>query len=253
VAKRASASHTDSNGRAPRRARAKSPPGRNAHDDGELLKEAVANPGSVEIADERPVMTDTVVEIPAETLDPPEGVCGQSLSRDANTMVVPLGKPSSHSWVELFADRVLTAVMLPVKQQRDGSPVYYWVAPSLRGLLKRRLRQVQVHLVYDCCGEGDCFLWLIPASEFSPYYAAMSLALAKGDEYLRKNLFQFEYRSDLKKVEVTVRARGIDDPAALLPSRPLTRLLPEALKAERLITSTSHPMYVAMTQGARLT
>jgi hypothetical protein len=243
----------DSNGRPARQARAKTPPSRNSHDDGELLQEAVTKPGAVEIPDEQPAKAGAVVEIPEEMLDPSGDVCGQSLDRDPATMTAPLGRPSPHSWNELFPELVLNTVLLPIRQQRDGAPIYHWVTPSLRGPVSRRLRQVQVHLLFDTGGEGDAFLWIVPVSEFSPYYAAVSLAIGKGAKFLRENLIQFEYRQDQKKVAVSVRPRGIDDPAAVLPSRPISKLLPEALKADRLITAPSHPVYAALVAGSRLT
>jgi hypothetical protein len=228
-----------------------SPPVTN--EDAAALKNAAANPGAVEIADEPPeVSAGPVVEIPAENIDPDGAVSGEPLERDPAVMTVELGRPGPHSWVALFPDRVLRTVMLAHKPQRDGSPTYLWVAPDLRRELKRDLKQVRVYLVFDAGDDGECFLWITPESDFSPYHSAVSQVLAKGDAYVRTRLFRFIYDPAKRKVEVRVRDRTADDPEPVLPSRPLGQLLPEALKAERLITGTNHPVYRALTAGGRL-
>jgi hypothetical protein len=228
------------------------PPARDR--DGELLKEAVANPGAAEIPDDTLEVTPgPAVEIPEATLDPDGAICGERLDRDPAVMTVELGRPGPQSWVALFPDRVLRTVMLAHKPQRDGSPVYLWVAPHLQRDLKRHLKQVQVFLVFDTGGEGDCFLWVVPESSFSPYYSAASSVLARGNDFVRAKLFCFPYDQARKKVDTQVRNSADDDPPVVLPSRSVGKLLWEALKPERRIENTDHPVYQALTAGRRLT
>jgi hypothetical protein len=119
--------------------------------------------------------------------------------------------------------------------------------------LEKHLNQVRVYLVWDANGEGEAFLWIIPETEYSPYHNSMMNVLSKGEAFLRDHLFRFD-KADLKKKAcgVPFKARTPDDPAPILPARPISALLPEALKQEHIISSKSHPVYVSLTSGGRL-
>jgi hypothetical protein len=243
---------SDSNGQPARRARAKSPPARNAHDDGELLKEAVANPGTLEVPEQVAPAAKTVAEIPEASFDPARNAGGKRLDADTATMTPPLDRVRPHGWNQVFPERTLKTVLLPWREQRDDAPTYHYVIPELQGPLKRWLREVRVYLMFDTCGEGQAFLWIVLASANSPYFVAMNQVEAKGPKFLRENLFQFEFRQDSRRVAVSFRPRDPDDPGAVLPSRPVGKLLPEALGPERIITDPAHPVYVKVTAGSRL-
>jgi hypothetical protein len=77
--------------------------------------------------------------------------------------------------------------------------------------------------------------------------------MAKGMDYVKAHCFRFA-RVNLKArdCEVYERDVGPDDPEPVLPSRPVGRLLPEALKADRLIRSPSHPVYHSLMAGRKL-
>jgi hypothetical protein len=225
-----------------------------AERDNALLREALAKPGIAEIP---PMQITTqrapVLEIPAASLDPGQGDDGEPLAIDPALMTVPIDRPGPHSWIQIFPEHMLRTVLLPYKPQKDASPEYHFVIPELQPPVQRDLKQVHVHLVFDASGPGESFLWILPESEFSPYYNAVARVLAKGDTYLRDRLFRFA-KAELKKrdCDVRVRRRLPDDPDAVLPSRPISQLLPEALKTERIINTTAHPVYVALTAGGRL-
>jgi hypothetical protein len=260
VSNRVQPSQRDSTNHRPARAtpgKAAEPAGQAARpadddaDGGRLLREAVENPGACEIPDEpRPDRPDTDLEIPEERLEP-AGDRGQSLTGDPAIMTVKLSKPAPHGWVQLFPDRTLSTVMLGYKPSQDRSPDYYWVAENLRPPVQKHLRQVRAHLVFDVGGDGEAFLWLLPENDRSPYYAAVCKALATGDAFVHDHLFQFEF-STIKVVNVRFRPRGPDDRAAVLPSRSLSKLLYEALGPDRQIRDPGHPIYQAVTTGARL-
>jgi hypothetical protein len=143
-----------------------------AAEDARLLKEAVADPGSVEIEEEemRPGAA-APVEIGEERLNPEEA--GTPLEDDPALITAAIDRPGADSWVQLHPDRVLRTVLLAYQRGRDSSPDYYFVAPALRDPVRRHLRQVCVLLVSDLSGEGDCFLWIVPETVYSPYFNSL--------------------------------------------------------------------------------
>jgi hypothetical protein len=219
-----------------------------------LLGDALAQPGIAEIP---PAEINTqpvpILEIPAANLDPGQEDAGEPLEIDPALMTVTIDRPGPHSWVQLFPERMLRTVLLGYKPQKNGSPDFHYVIPELQRPLQRDMKQVQVHLIFDAGGAGECFLWIVPESEYSPYHNAVAMIRARGDVYLRDHLFRFA-KAELKKrtCDVRVRSRSSDDPVAILPSRPISQLLPEALKTDRIISSTAHPVYVVLTAGGRL-
>jgi hypothetical protein len=222
--------------------------------DAMLLREAAENPGVIEIPPAQITpQTITVVEIPMATLDPGGSASGQSLENDPAIMTVAIDRPGPHAWVQLFPDRTLRTVLLAHKQERNGSPDYYYVVPALQGMVRKDLKEVLALLVFDANNAGEAFLWLVSGSEWSPYHNAIQRVLAKGEVFLRNHLFRFLSPEKRARVcPVQVRERTPDDPAPLLPSRPVSQLLPEALGPGRLITSTSHQVYVQLTAGGAL-
>jgi hypothetical protein len=212
----------------------------------------VQNPGVVEIPDERPeVITGPVIEIPEEHLDTAAGDAGQLLGADPAVLTVALGKPHAYSPIRLFPERRLETVLLDHRETKDGSSVWHYVMPELRKPLKKYLRNVRVELVFDTGGRGEPFLWIVPVSDRSPYYAALSRALSYGKEFVATHKFRFEF-VDVKRVDVHVHDLEPDDPEPVLPSRPLSLLLPEALKAERIIRAPGHPVFHQLTSGRLL-
>jgi hypothetical protein len=221
-------------------------------DDGAQLREAMNTPGVVEIT-ETPIepKAGPVLEIPEASLDAGEG--GDPLDQDPALMSVAIDRPGPHSWVQIFPDKVLRTVLLAYKPDSNGSPEFHYIVPELQKGLQKELKQVRIHLLFDTNGPGVPFLWIVPETNFSPYYNALMLILSKGEAYLRDHLFRFA-KAELKAktCDVRVRGRGPDDPQPILPSRPISKLLPEALKQERIITSASHPVYVSLMSGGRL-
>jgi hypothetical protein len=218
------------------------------------LAEAVAHPGAVEIPEDRPQPgAGPVVEIPADEPRPGEKDTGTPLEQDPDLTPVPLGRPNPYSWVQVFPDRQQQVLLLPLPSGGNGPPTLHWVANGLRGSLIRELKLYTVHLLYDVGGAGEPFLWAVPQHEQSPYYNSLSMILAKGPEFLARHLFRIA-RAELGKrvCEVRVRPRTPDDPLPRLPTRPISQLLPAALGREQLITDTSHPVYVTLTTGGRL-
>jgi hypothetical protein len=227
---------------------------RQAAREGKLLKQAVDSPGAVEVP-EATIRADVqrVDEILPANLDPDAGESGTPLEQDPALITVPIDRPNPHSWNRLYPDLVLRTVLLGYRPQKNARLEYYFVTPGLQGPLKKELKQVRVHLVADVSGAGELFLWIVPETEFSPYYNAIMRVLAKGEQYVHTNLFRFPSAELSEKVcRVRVKPAGPDDPVPVLPSRPISRLLPEALKQERLITTTSHPVYMSLTAGGKV-
>jgi hypothetical protein len=218
----------------------------------ELLKEAVANPGAAGIPDEVPeVSGKPLAGIPEESLDPAAGVVGESLDDNPATMTVGLSRPGPQTWLQLFPDMRLRTVMLSVRERREDAPIYYYLAPELRPAVKEQCRDVTVCLAFDVAAEGEFFLWAVVSSERSPYYCALSRALALGEQALQEKVFQFSWSDDARKVKSRQRLRDADDPVAVPPTRPLGVLLEEAL-GDRIIRSANHPIYYRLTRGSRL-
>jgi hypothetical protein len=224
--------------------------------DARHLKEAVENPGVPEIPDE-PLTAGPVpvLEIPQEDLTPDAAEGGEPLPADPALMTVSVGRPGPTTFVRVYPGRTLRTVLLPYKRKRDDSPDYHWVTPELREPLQRHLRQVNVYLLAEAAEDGESFLWIVPESDFSPYHNGMARVLAMGAEYIRTHLFLFYMKdtgSRKKCCDLEQRLIQPVDVEPLLPSRSVGALLPEALKADRLIRDTSHPVYVNLTSGRRL-
>jgi hypothetical protein len=219
------------------------------------VRDAVANPGTVEIPEAtiQPQQASPVLEIPESDLDPDANESGEPLEQDPALMTVALDRPGPHSWIQLFPDKILRTVLLGYKAEKNASPVWHYVIPELQKGLQKELKQVRALLVFDASGPGEPFLWVVPESDFSPYFNAIQNCLAKGEAFVKTHLFRFA-KAELRKrnCDVRVRARTPDDPEPVLPSRPISKLLPEALKQDRLITSASHPVYVSLMSGGRL-
>jgi hypothetical protein len=217
------------------------------------VRDALANPGVVEIPERKidPAAVH-VTEIGARVLeDADDG--GTPVGMDPALIVVPLGRPTEFSWVRLYPARMLSTPLLPYKASPGDPPNYHFIQPELEAPLRQYLRQVNVHLVWDASGPGECFLWLVPQSTYSPYYITLQRALALGPEFVATHLFNFG-KANLRAKSCPLKQREPhpNDPIVLLPSRPLSQLLPEALGPDRWITSTSHPVYVALTAGSRV-
>jgi hypothetical protein len=217
------------------------------------VRDALANPGVVEIPERKidPASVH-VSEIGERVLeDADDG--GTPVMLDPALIVVPIGRPTQFSWLQLYPDRMLSTPLLPYKPTQDSSPDYHFVAPELEAPLREYLKQVNVHLVWDASGGGSCFLWLILQSTFSPYYLTMQRALALGPEFVATHLFNFgKANLRVKSCPLKQREPRPSDPTVVLPSRPVSQLLPEALGPDHWITSTSHPVYAAVTAGSRV-
>jgi hypothetical protein len=220
--------------------------------DAALLKDAVANPGGDSIPEEPLTTGGADIEIPSESISPAAEPRGRRIDNDPATMVVALSKPTPNSWIQLFPDHVFDTVMYAYQPQRNQSPTYYYIEKSLRSVLRQnRFKNVRVHLVYDTNGEGEAFLWLLPLSDRSPYLAAVTEALSHGPKYVADNLFNFDYTFGQSKVHLSAEPRKPTDPVAVLPARPLGRLLREAM-GDRYVATTGHPMWPVFTMGRRL-
>jgi hypothetical protein len=222
--------------------------------DAQLLREAVQNPGTVEIP-EAILTTEPklVVEIPEAVLDPNEGSTGEPLVLEPALMSIRLDRPGPLTWVEVLPKHFLRTVLLDYQPDRSGGHDYYYVAPPLQKAVRGHLKQVRIQMLFDVGNGGEAFLWAVLESDRSPYFNTLQTVLAKGPEFLRNHIILFG-KVDLKakKCDPLFDTRAADHPATILPSRPIQQLLPEALKQDHIITSPSHPVFVAMTKGRRL-
>jgi hypothetical protein len=219
----------------------------------ELLKQAINAPGVKEIPP-APIQVSPkpVLEIPARDLsvDGQEG--GQPLPVDPTTLVALVSRPSPHGPVRLFPDRALRAALLAYQPNRNRSPDYYYVIPELEAPMRKHLKQVRVDLVFDLVG-NECFLWITPESDMSPYHNALMRVLSRPPEFIATHKFLFG-KADLKtkSCDLQVKPLAPDDPVPLLPSRSVGVLLAEALGTERTISTTGHPVFLALAPGGTL-
>jgi hypothetical protein len=79
--------------------------------------------------------------------------------------------------------------------------------------------------------------------------------LARGPAALKGEAYCFG-RPDrdcrTRKCPVRWRPRTPDDPSPTLPTRPVGRLLHEAMKGDKIVSSTDHPVYHSLTSGSKL-
>jgi len=218
---------------------------------GRLVRESIDGPPLPPIL-ERQLNADgvRVTEIGERILEG-EDDGGTAVPVDPAILTVTISRPTEFSWVRLFPARKLSVPLLPYKTTRDSVPDPHYVIPELEAPVRSYLKQFEVHLVWDAGGAGTAFLWLVPRSPLSPYYNALNRALALGDKFVASHLFSFG-KADLKTKTCLLKQRSPkpNDPTEVLPSRHLSLLLPEALGADRIISSTSHPVYMALTAGS---
>jgi hypothetical protein len=220
--------------------------------DAELLKQAMDNPGVAEMPEEE-IQTDTppLLEIPEETGGPDADESGEDVEQDPALITVPIDRPAPHAWHRLYPDRVWKGVLLAYKPKKTRSAEWYYVTKELRKPVQKDLRPVRVHLVADVSG-GELFLWILPQSDMSPYFNAIMKIFAKGDQYVCEHLFRFPTADLEKGCNPRQKPVGPDDVVPVLPSRPLSVLLPEALRQERQILTTAHPIYQSLTAGGKV-
>jgi hypothetical protein len=175
---------------------------------------------------------------------------GTAVPVDSALLTVSIMRPTEFSWVKLFPKRKMTVPLLPYKSANESIPDHHYVIPELEAPVRTYLKQFDVYLVWDAGGAGTAYLWLVPRSPHSPYYNAVQRALALGDEFVETHLFNFG-KANLKTKTCPLKQRDPkpSDPTEVLPSRPLSLLLPEALGPDKIISSTGHPVYVAIAAG----
>jgi hypothetical protein len=230
------------------------PPADNGQpDDATLLKDAVTNPGGGDIPEEPLTTGGADLEIPTESISPAAEACGRRIDNDPATMCVSLSKPTANSWIQLFPDHVFDTVFYEHKPLRENSGTFYYVqGQTLRDALRpHHFKNVRIYLAFDVIEDGEFFLWQVSRSERSAYLTAVTSILSRGAKYVADNTFNFDYVFGRNKVFVNVEPRKPTDPVAVLPTRPLGRLLREAM-GDRYIDSTDHPMWPVLTMGRRL-
>jgi hypothetical protein len=216
------------------------------------VQEAIDNPGVAEIP-ERQLNPGglQVTEIPQRMLeDADDG--GVPVPIDPALLVVPISRPTEFSWLRLHPERTLMTPLLAYKTTPDASPEYHYVVPELETMVRQYLKQVAVHLIWDAGGAGSAYLWILPANSYSPYFATMQRALAMGAQFVASHYFNIG-KANVKQKSCPLKHRlpRPDDPTVLLPSRPVSQLLAEAL-GDRIIASTAHPIYQSLAAGSAL-
>jgi hypothetical protein len=219
------------------------------------LREAVGRPGSVEIPESLPAAAPSpIVEIPAADPDADAGVSGRPLEMDPALMTVSLDRPNPQGFVRIYPEKILRTNLLAYKEHRDSSADYYYVVPEHQQALAKYLRAVSVCLLTDL-SDATHFLWIVLASDYSPYYNALQQILSKGPAFVRQHKFRFPpapVGRRAKRYLPLYDPLTADDPAPILPSRPVGQLLPEAMKEDHMIRGTGHVVYVALTSGGQL-
>jgi hypothetical protein len=220
-----------------------------------LIQKAVAQPGSAAVP-ERKIETaaPAVRSVPPRQLGEGGGDEGTFLTPDPATMTVTIDRPNPHSWVRFNTAHVLDTALLAYRERRDGAAEYYFVVSELEPAVLGSLKQVKVALVFDTAAQGDCFLWIVPATPFSPYFCAMAFILAQGGEALGAG--EYLVQAPVKRSQgckVKHRLNDPDSPLTVWPSRPLGVLLYEALSPDHVIADPSHPIYRRLTTGRTLT
>jgi hypothetical protein len=218
------------------------------------LKEALADPGGEAVPEvkltEGPV---TVMEVPEATLKPDEEDAGQPLEQDPAIMTVQLGRPTPSTWVQFHPGKSMICDLLAYQASRNSSPEYHFVADArLAKRFGKRMRQVTAYLCNDAEHPDDVFLWLVTRSEMSPYHNAIASVLGRGEAFIRKHSVLF-FDVDMQKKKCSIDHRPLDpDLEPVLPTRPIGRLLYEALGADRVIKDSNHPIAKKLLGGRRL-
>jgi hypothetical protein len=222
------------------------------------LREAVEAPGAVEPPAEeireRPELgEDLAPEIGERTLENDDP--GERITLPPELITVKISRPTPHIFLQFYPDRVLRTALLAYRPSRDSSPEFYFVAEELEKAVSKHLKNVMVLLVSDMDAQGESFLWIVPRSEMSPYYGAISLILGQGEVALKEYVFRVgtpDLKTRTKTCSVHRRRRTQDDPAPILPTRKLGVLLYEALGNDRVIKDKDHPVFQTLTAGSAL-
>jgi hypothetical protein len=221
--------------------------------DADQLKKALETPGVVEIPETKPNPGPVpVLEIPTARLDVDADEAGNPLPVDPALLVAKIDRPSPHGWIRLFVDHVLETTLLSYQPIRNRTGEYLYVIPELQAPLREHMRQVRVTLVFDLAA-NEPFLWITPESDLSPYHNALMRIFSQPPEFIATHKFLIgKCDPKGKKCKLKSNPLGPNDPEPILPSRPLGKLLAEALGAERIINSTGHPTYQALMTGGTI-
>jgi hypothetical protein len=167
------------------------PPDEGQLDEAGHLREAVQNPGTREIPEVvvQPGAGPTL-EIPAVAKGASRADSGKSGGRNPDLMGVPISRPGPHNWLVFYPERMLRTELLGHKPDRDRSADWHYVAPELQWAVQRDLKPVHVHLVYDTSGGGSSFLYIVPESDFSPYFNTLQQILSEEEASVRDHVFR---------------------------------------------------------------
>jgi hypothetical protein len=184
----------------------------------------------------------------------PDEEAGQVLSQDPRLLVARVGRPSPHTWVQLYPGKALRTKLLAHKPKADRSDDFYYVVPELVPAVAKHLKVVVVHLVMPLTASAEALLWPIKETSLSPYFKAVNRILDQGADFVAQHKFLIEGAGGKDK-DCTIKFALIDaeDPAPVLPSRSTGELLYEAMEAEqRVIKDPGHPVYRTLTLGRTL-
>jgi hypothetical protein len=229
-------------------------PSVNGHTPAQQVRDAIAKPSVPEIVPRTLNPSGgRVTEIGARTKGEAPDDGSRPVVIDPAMMMAPISKPSEFSWLRLFPERTLTTLLLAYKVTQDSSADFYYVTEELEAPVSQFLKEVEVHLCWDANDKGFSFLWIFPRSSFSPYYNTMARALAMGKEFVDGHLFRFGKASIKSKTcSLEERLPRPTDPTMVVPTRSVSKLLPEALGLDRCITTATHPVYASVTAGRRV-
>jgi hypothetical protein len=218
-----------------------------------LLKEAVDNPGSATIPEATSGGATPIPAIPAYDLNPDEET-GEVLALDPRLLTAKIGRPSPDVWHQLHLSRSLRVLLLAHKPRADAGSEFYYVVPELQPAVARGLKAVHAHLLSPLGAGGEALLWLVLESAYSPYHAAVNRILAQGADFVAKHKFRILPPGGRDKVcEIRFAPLTAEDPAPVVPSRPVGELLYSAMAADqRLISDPSHPVFHTLTTGRSL-
>jgi hypothetical protein len=220
-----------------------------------LVQESLSSPGVIAIPEKKIVTAAPAVKSIKPRRLSEDGDAGTVMRPHPNVMTVKLDRPNPHSWNRFSTHHVLETALLTFKPTRDSIPEHFFVGDErLEDAVRSHLKAVVFCLVFDVAAGGDVFAWLVPASPYSPYYAALTTILGQGEEVLAQTEYRIlpaERRG--RKCEVRHRPNHPESPLTQWPTRDIGTLCYEAMMPDHVISDPSHPVYRNLTSGGQLT
>lgn len=167
---------------------------------------------------------------------------------DLSHQVKPeLRKPEPFEKFVLCVLQVLETVLLVLRTGVKGfEPRYYFVDPALQAEIAFALKSVVVIPWWSLRDRRWC-LWVVNASEESPYFANLKPILEQPEEFYRGVSFTVLSEKESSRYRFRKFSEARKFPAD--PGRPTGVMLGQAIGARGFIRDVSHPVYEQLIAG----